>query len=125
MATTYPVALWGPIRQESTGLSEGHIRLTRRGRLARALAVSILAAISAGVGVIGISTQEVWAGTQAPSTVLAGSTVVQEGDSLWLIASRLTVDEDLRDTVEMLRTVNGLDTNLIHPGQVLQYQQGP
>ncbi|MGB8022060.1 MAG: LysM peptidoglycan-binding domain-containing protein [Candidatus Nanopelagicales bacterium] len=49
--------------------------------------------------------------------------VVEQGDSLWEIARQLSPEADPRETVVKLRLLNGLESNLIHPGQVLLVPQ--
>ena len=45
---------------------------------------------------------------------------VRSGDSLWGIADEHTPDHrDVRNTVEAIKRVNGLDSSVIHPGQLL------
>ncbi len=47
--------------------------------------------------------------------------VVKEGDTLWVIAKRITQKEDdVRKTVWEIRNLNDLDGSLIRPGQVLK-----
>lgn len=102
------------------------IRFTRRGRIAAASATLVCAAgVAAGVA----GGLQVWAldrPTEA-TTRIAGTVgfassrhvVVQQGDSLWEIARQLSPEADPRETVVQLRALNGLESNLIHPGQVL------
>ncbi len=46
--------------------------------------------------------------------------VVEPGDTLWGIASRTTErGQDVRAMVARIRTLNGLDQAVIHPGQRL------
>ena len=52
-----------------------------------------------------------------PVTTL--SVVVVQGDSLWRIAERVAPGTDPREVVEGIRTLNGMRSNLIRPGQVL------
>ncbi len=45
---------------------------------------------------------------------------VRSGDTLWAIASgHVAPGDDVRVLVEDIRTASGLDTSVIHPGQVL------
>lgn len=55
----------------------------------------------------------------------AGSTteayVVRSGDTLWGIAAARTPEgRDVRDVLAAIRSVNGLDGALIHPGHILE-----
>lgn len=43
---------------------------------------------------------------------------VQEGDTLWSISSRCNLEQDIRETVYMIREKNNI-TPVIHPGQEL------
>ncbi len=45
---------------------------------------------------------------------------VEAGDSLWSIASEQHPDRDVRETVSLIRSINGIDGSLIYPGQVLE-----
>ena len=46
---------------------------------------------------------------------------VRSGDTLWEIASdRGPVGGDVRKVVEIIRKVNGLETTIIHPGQLIE-----
>lgn len=96
------------------------VRLTRRGRLARTAAVAaLLVAMCLWV------TQALSAGraladdTSAPLPVTTQSVVVVQGDSLWRIAERVAPGTDPREVVEGIRSLNGMRSNLIRPGQVL------
>lgn len=44
---------------------------------------------------------------------------VQEGDTLWSIASSYNIDKDIRKSVYIIRELNKLDTAIIMPGQEL------
>ena len=51
--------------------------------------------------------------------------VVSAGDSLWSIASRVTLTgEDIRVVIADIKKASGLTTSVIHPGQVLLIPQG-
>ncbi|HEX9763579.1 MAG TPA: LysM peptidoglycan-binding domain-containing protein [Acidimicrobiia bacterium] len=46
--------------------------------------------------------------------------VVQSGDTLWAIAGDLVdAGEDVRVMVSAIKTLSGLDSSTLHPGQVL------
>jgi hypothetical protein len=96
------------------------MRLTRRGRLLRTLAVLavMVAALPALVG--RLSAEPVRAVTDAPSVPVAtASEVVEQGDSLWAIAQGVSPGRDPRDVIHEIRELNGLRSNLLQPGQVL------
>jgi hypothetical protein len=50
------------------------------------------------------------------------SVTVEGGDTLWEIASvyHQQVDMSIQDYIYKLRTLNGLDSVIIHPGQTIQ-----
>ncbi|HVD29741.1 MAG TPA: LysM peptidoglycan-binding domain-containing protein [Mycobacteriales bacterium] len=52
---------------------------------------------------------------------LAGdsSVVVQQGDTLWSIASSLDGDRDVRAVVDEIQELNGLRSAEVRPGQIL------
>lgn len=57
----------------------------------------------------------------APIQPAATSVVVQPGETLWEIADRFTPESaDLRVVVTELVTLNGLQSKVLKPGQVLQ-----
>lgn len=50
---------------------------------------------------------------------------VHSGDTLWAIASvHVAPGDDVRVLIEDIRTVNGLENSVIHPGQVLLIPAG-
>ena len=96
------------------------LRITRRGRLARTFALMVL------MGVLALSLVDTLASgsaladdTPAPAPVVTQRIVVEQGDSLWLIAERAAPESDPRGVVTEIRELNGLRSNLIQPGQVL------
>ncbi len=116
MSTYGAAAVWAPTRPATAH----EVRLTRRGRLARSGALAAL------VVLLAVSVADVVAGgralasdTQSPRPVSAQSVVVEQGDSLWLIAGRTAPDSDPREVITRIRELNGMRSNLIQPGQVL------
>lgn len=94
-------------------------RLTRRGRiLVKGIMGSALAAVVAAtaVRIATAATSEPTRLYGAPATV---TVVVQPGDSLWSIASRLNTPEDPREIVSEIKEVNQLASSRIMPGDVL------
>lgn len=96
------------------------VRLTRRGRLARAAALAVIA------GLLSLSMVDTFAGPRAladdaPATppVSTQSVVVDPGDSLWSIATTVAPSSDPRETIHAIRELNGLRSSLLQPGQVL------
>jgi LysM repeat protein len=58
-----------------------------------------------------------------PGLRLAGesSVVVEQGDTVWSIADRVTgPDEDVRAVVDAIVVLNDLEGSVVVPGQVLQ-----
>jgi nucleoid-associated protein YgaU len=53
---------------------------------------------------------------------LAGvqSVVVQPGDTLWSIATEAAGTDDVREVVDRIQELNGLDDTVLIPGQVLE-----
>lgn len=45
---------------------------------------------------------------------------VRSGDTLWAIAGDLEIGSDIRAVVSEIRTLNGLDSSFIVPGQLLE-----
>jgi LysM repeat protein len=122
MASTAAVALWRPVVQvpTTTPLPEARaVRLTRRGRVLLAAAIGILLVGLAVLGLERISARPALAGTEPVVAAVTQSVVVEEGDSLWAIAERLVPGSDPREVVEEIRSLNGMRSNLIQPGQAL------
>ncbi len=47
--------------------------------------------------------------------------LVRSGDTLWAIAAELSPDGgDVREVVATIRTINGMDSSVIVPGQVIE-----
>ena len=116
MSTFGATAIWVP-----TGSASIHeFRLTRRGRLARSgilVGLLLLLCLSA-VRLVGEG--RALAGNSVPlPPVSTQSAVVEQGDSLWLIAERMAPEADPREVVMRIRELNGMRSNLIQPGQVL------
>jgi hypothetical protein len=91
----------------------GHaLRLTRRGRIVALLlvAVSVYAAFGLGRASAGAS----------PASNRAAQVVVQPGDSLWSIAVRTMPQQDPRDAVGELESINHLSTSQVSVGQRLR-----
>ncbi len=91
------------------------VRLTRRGR--RLVAVLVLASGIAGA-VVG---REVLAPDPGLRLVGESSVVVEQGDTVWSIADRVTgPDEDVRAVVDAIVVLNDLEGSVVVPGQVLR-----
>jgi LysM repeat protein len=86
------------------------------------LALVILLAVSVG-DVVGTG-RALAADQPAAQPVSTQTVVVEQGDSLWLIAGRTAPTADPREVVTRIRELNGMRSNLIQPGQVLLVPSG-
>lgn len=108
-------AMWFPTVPDAAGM----VRLTRRGRLLRALALGLLLVASVAASLQALDRGAAMA-DEAPGAAVATSEVeVAQGDSLWEIAVRIAPEADPRDVVVAIQELNGLRSNMIQPGQVL------
>jgi LysM repeat protein len=90
------------------------VRLTARGRTFT-VAVFLLLAFTL-VSVSSALHSATQAGT-APATSGARYVTVQPGQTLWQIALRVAPKDDPRDTVDRIRSLNGLATTTVLAGQ--------
>jgi hypothetical protein len=88
------------------------VRLTNRGRIVLATVASVLLSIM--VVLSGQITAD--AGSAAGGPVLA-TYVVQPGESLWSIASEVAPAADPRETIAVIRDLNGMQDSTVVPGQ--------
>ena len=95
------------------------VRLTQRGRrLARTVVIALALLLALTVSVMGRSVP-VEAGT-GPAVAATSTVIVQPGQSLWQVASNLSLDADLRETVARIQELNGLGAaDTLQPGQEL------
>lgn len=97
-------------------------RLTRRGkqglRLLRTIAMAAVIAGAAALLVLMVRPQQ--AIGSAEPVVPAETVVVEQGQSLWTIATDATGSGDPRDTMQAIIEMNGLETSVVHPGQELE-----
>ncbi|MEV0838839.1 LysM peptidoglycan-binding domain-containing protein [Actinocatenispora sera] len=89
------------------------MRLTRRGRLVRTVAVLVLAA---GLGAAAASSGD----AEPPVRRVE----VHRGDTLWSIADRYSASRDPVTTIERIRHLNHLSGYTIYPGQELSVPAG-
>jgi len=95
------------------GASVGRLRLTRRGRVA--LAIAGLLATFALLWVAHAS-----APTERPAVSVPAAVTVRSGDTLWGIATRIAPGSDPRAVVADLQRLNGMNDAALVPGQVLR-----
>ena len=94
----------------------GAVRLTRRGRLV-VFSAALLFVLVAGVflGSRSVATDE--AGTPAPTEIV----MVDEGDTLWGIASDIAEDGgDVRSVMREIERMNALESSMLTMGQKLR-----
>lgn len=90
----------------------GQVRLTRRGR-AVVLSAALLAALLMGVLLGGGSMATGEAGSDVPTEIV----VVNEGDTLWGLASAVAEDGDVRSAMREIQRLNALDSKVLQLGQ--------
>ncbi len=99
---------------DSARLAPAGLRLTVRGRLALLAASSfflLLVVLFSGYLSADAGTS---AGQQGRAT---GVVVVQPGETLWQIATEIAPRADPRETVALIRSLNGLDDSAIAAGR--------
>lgn len=110
----------GAAASRSAQRQQAPLRLTRRGRLAVTLLVSLVALV---VGLLGARTA-LASPTAASTASGAGTTAVDQvtvlpGDTLWSIAHEVGVSGDVRDRIAQIRSLNDLETSALAVGQEL------
>lgn len=90
----------------------GQVRLTRRGR-AVVLGAALVAALLMGVPLGGGS----MATGEAGSDVATEIVVVNEGDTLWGLASAVAEDGNVRASMREIQRLNALDSKVLQLGQ--------
>jgi nucleoid-associated protein YgaU len=94
--------------------SAGGLRLTRRGRVALGLVSTLFLLLV----VLFSGRLSADAGSSMSDQGRAtGVVVVQAGESLWQIAQAVAPQADPRETVTLIRELNGLDEAAVVPGQ--------
>lgn len=112
VATTVATAV-APNAVPSAARRQGEVRLTRRGRLV-VLVLALLVVLTVGVALGGGSAATGDAG--AETTVV----VVDEGDTLWGIASEHAADGvDVRSAMVEIERLNRLESKMLTLGQRL------
>lgn len=92
---------------------EPPLRLTRRGR---AVVLGLLVLVASLASAVLFTTAS---RADGEPTGPAPTVVVQPGDTLWDIATRVMPRRDNRDAVADLRRLNGLRNSEVRPGDVL------
>lgn len=88
----------------------------RRSRMAYATAM-----LAAAAALVFLLMPHVFSQTLTPDEQQFVDVVVRDGDTLWQIARRYAEPgADPRRLVEQIRAVNGLETAVLRPGQVLK-----
>lgn len=103
-----PQTVQAPVESAATRL-----RLTSRGR--RVLGSLIAVPLAVLLGVMGLWGVAASAGDQAPAGL--SYVTVYSGDTLWSIAERVATGVDTREVVEEIRSINGLSSSALVPGQ--------
>jgi LysM repeat protein len=101
-------------RRAAKSLTGGHIRLTRRGRLALLVAAVLCMLLGFSLG----NTLSSTAGSVSPPTA-SHSIVVQPGQTLWGIATQVAPHADPRATVQQIIVLNHLPSTGLQVGQAL------
>lgn len=90
------------------------LRLTRRGRVVvflAALALVLVAAVFIGAASVANDSGE--AGVPTPTRVV----MVDEGDTLWAIASEIADEGEVRAMIDTIKQLNALDSASLQVGQ--------
>ncbi len=101
-------------RSAAKSLTAGHIRLTRRGRLALLVAAVLCMLLGFSLG----DTLSFTAGTTSPPPA-SHSIVVQPGQTLWGIATQVAPHADPRATIQQIIVLNHLPSTGLQAGQSL------
>ena len=114
--STRPVARDGEQAHKQAGAgTAGHVRLTRRGRLA-VFVVGLLVAVAIAVAFAGGSVATSEKGEPVPTDTI----VVGTGVTLWDIASARAEGGDVRDMMSTIQQLNHLDSGMLVAGQRLR-----
>lgn len=101
-------------RSATKSLTAGHIRLTRRGRLALLVAAVVCMLVGFSLG----TTLSFTAGSISPPAA-SHSIVVQPGQTLWGIATQVAPHADPRATVQQIIVLNHLSSTGVQAGETL------
>lgn len=92
----------------------GAVRVTRRGRLLLLTLLVGLLVTAFSLGRVGSQ-----AATTARVTPVLQQTTVHAGETLWAVARRIAPDNDPREVVQQLRSLNHLERASLEVGQQL------
>ncbi|HEY3923550.1 MAG TPA: LysM peptidoglycan-binding domain-containing protein [Acidothermaceae bacterium] len=101
-------------RSAAKSLTAGHIRLTRRGRLALLVAAVLCLLVGFSLG----NTLSFTAGSISPPAA-SHSIVVQPGQTLWGIATQVAPHADPRATIQQIIVLNHLPSTGVQVGETL------
>ena len=104
----------------SAGPERAALRLTARGRVLLALFGAVVLSVVLGIGHLPAS----HAGDRPTTPPKTATVVVQPGQTLWQIASRVAPGTDPRTTVHRIEELNGLTTATVSAGQRLYVPAG-
>ena len=93
-------------------VSVAPIRLTKRGRIVLATIASVV--LSVMVVLSGQITADAGSSSGGPAST---TVVVQPGESLWSIAAEVAPTKDPRETIALIRDLNGMQDSTVVPGQ--------
>lgn len=88
-------------------------RLTRRGRFVLVLLVAAIAFLAFSIGRVASQ-----AGTESTGSATRAVTV-QPGETLWQLAVQVAPNDDPRATVDRIRELNDMHTEVLQAGQRL------
>lgn len=91
------------------------LRLTRRG-----MVVAVVATLIAGLAMLLVAHASASSPAAAPKVTAGSTIIVQPGDTLWSIASRVEPNRDPRRVVDQLRQLNHLTSVSLSAGQTLK-----
>jgi len=104
----------GGTRSAAKSLTAGHIRLTRRGRLALLVAAVLCMLLGFSLG----NALSFTAGSISPPAA-SHSIVVQPGQTLWGLATQVAPHADPRATVQQIIVLNHLASTGLQAGETL------
>lgn len=98
------------------------LKLTRRGRHVLQLIIGLVAVVLAALSISALGSQQPLSSAVASNQNGTGTyeqIVVQPGDTLWGISTRLSQDGDQAAILDKILTYNEIETSELEVGQVL------